>query len=214
MLRRRLFWGAAGFLAGGLTVAALLTFAHGAGWLGVAGPAAKAEGERRPAGEPKVLKLSPQARKNLGLVVGPVELTTYRRSVEVPGVVVDRPGASDRGVTAPAVGVVTRVHAFPGDTVKPGDRLFTLRLLSEYLQNSQTELFKATREAQMVREQKERLKGVAQSGAIPSAKLIELDNQLRRLSGAALAYRQDLLARGLSPAHLDGVAQGKFVSEI
>ncbi len=126
----------------------------------------------------------------------------------------DRPGRSDRGVTAPAVGAVVQIHAFPGDTVKPGERLFTLRLFSEYLQNTQSELFKATRETQLVKEQKLRLADAAKSGALPESRIIELDNQLRRQSAAIQAYRQDLLTRGIKPEQIDGVTEGKFVSTI
>src|SRR5438874_1797688 len=98
-----------------------------------------------PVAEAKVLKLSPQARQNLGLVAKAARPQAYWRTILVPGAIVDRPGLSDRGVTAPAVGVVVQVHAFPGDTVKSVDRLFTLRLISEYLQNTQTEFFKTIR---------------------------------------------------------------------
>jgi len=52
-----------------------------------------------------VVKVSPQARKSLGVV-----------------------------------GVLTQVHAFRGDTACPGEKLFTLRRLSEYVQNAQAEL--------------------------------------------------------------------------
>ncbi|HUS39568.1 MAG TPA: MchE protein, partial [Pirellulales bacterium] len=86
------------------------------------------------------MKLSSQARKNLGLVAKPVSLQPYWRTIQVPGTIVDRPGVSDRGVTSPAVGVVTEVHAFAGDTVKPGEVLFTLKLFSEYLQKAQSDL--------------------------------------------------------------------------
>jgi multidrug efflux pump subunit AcrA (membrane-fusion protein) len=161
-----------------------------------------------------VLQLSEQARKNLGLVSRPVKLESYWRTIQIPGVIVDRPGRSDRGVTAPAVSVVVKVHAFPGDTVKPGDRLFTLRVVSEYLQNTQAELFKSTRAAQLVRERRDQLEGTAKSGAIAEAKLTELDNQLRQLSATIQAYRQELLTRGLTPSQIDGVAEGKLVSEI
>src|SRR4029453_11805799 len=92
----------------------------------------------RPPGEAKLVKLTQQARKNLGLVAKQVKLQSHTRTIQVPGVIVDRPGHSDRGVTAPAVGVVSKVHALPGDTVKAGERLFTLRLISEYLQNTQS----------------------------------------------------------------------------
>ena len=110
-----------------------------------------------PVEEPKVLKLTPQARKNLGLVAKAALPGTYWRKIQVPGSVVDRPGHSDRGVTSPAVGIVTQVHAFPGDTVRPGDRLFTLRLFSEYLQKTQKEFFGSTRETQLIEERMNRI---------------------------------------------------------
>ena len=167
-----------------------------------------------PASKPRVLELSAQARKNIGLVSKPARLQSYWRTVLIPGSIVDRPGLSDRGVTSPAVGVVTQIHAFPGDTVRPGQPLFTLRLFSEYLQNTQSELFKATGEIELVREQLARLDSAAKTGAIPEARLIELNNQVRRQNTLILAYRQDLLTRGLSPAQIEDVAKGRFVSTI
>ena len=167
-----------------------------------------------PIQEAKTLKMTEQARKNLGLVSRPTKPQAYWRTIEVPGEIVDRPGYSDRGVTSPAVGVVTEVHAFPGDTVKPGDRLFTLRLFSEYLQNTQSELFKATREIQLITEQYTRLEGLVKSGGVPEARLIELDNQLRRQKALIQSYQQDLLTRGLNPEQIKSVADGTFVSTI
>lgn len=167
-----------------------------------------------PVEEPKVLKLSPQARKNLELVSKPARTQAYWRTIQVPGAVVDRPGRSDRGVTSPAVGVVSEVHAFPGDTVRPGERLFTLRLFSEYLQNTQKELFSSTKETQLVREQLERLGPLAEKRAIPRTQIIELENQLRRLGAVIQSHRQDLLTRGLNPQQIDSVAGGQFVSTV
>lgn len=175
---------------------------------------ANAGASAAPAAEAKVLRMSLLARQNLGLVAKPITLQTYWRTILVPGSVVDRPGLSDRGVSAPAVGVVTQVHAFPGDTVKPGEVLFTLRVFSEYLQNTQSELFKATCETQMLKEQLTRLEGLAETGAIPLARTIELNNQLRRQTAVIQAYRQDLLTRGLQPEQIDQVADGTFVSTI
>jgi hypothetical protein len=172
------------------------------------------EEHQTPTQEAKMLKLSPQARRNLGLVSKPAKLQTYWRTIQLPGVIEDRPGISDRGVVAPAISVVTKVHVFPGDTLKPGDRLFTLRLISEYLQNTQTELLKATRDAEIVKEQYARLESAVKKGAIAETRLIEFDNQARRLAAATQAYRQDLLTRGLTPAQIDEVTQGRFVSEI
>ncbi|MDA0283837.1 MAG: MchE protein [Planctomycetota bacterium] len=176
--------------------------------------AAPVEVESPPVEEPRVLKLSPQARKNLGLVSKPVRPQTYWKKIQIPGEIVDRPGRSDRGITSPAVGVVTQIHAFPGDTVKPGDRLFTLRLFSEYLQNTQKELFGATREIELIDEQLKRLRPLAETGGISKSKIIDLENQLRRQTAVIEAHRQDLLTRGLNPQQVASVAEGRFVATV
>lgn len=166
------------------------------------------------ASERETLEISVQARKNLGLVSKPLRVANYWRKVAIPGEVVDLPGVSDRGVTSPAVGVVTRIDAVPGDTVRPGDRLFTIRLLSDYVQNSQAELFKATRETELVLEQRQRLTSAGSAGAIPQSRLIELDQSLRRLEASVRSYRQDLIARGIRPEQIDQIIEGNFVTEI
>ena len=183
-------------------------------WLTSAVSTAEAEEQQSPVENATVLKLSPQARKNLELVSKPVTLQAYWRTIQVPGVVVDRPGVSDRGITSPAVGVVTQVHAFAGDTVRPGETLFTLRLFSEYLQNTQSELFKATRETQLIKEEHARLEGLASTGAIAGSRIIELDQRIRRQEGLIQSYRQDLLTRGLIPSQVEQIAEGIFVSTI
>ncbi len=202
-------------LVAGLAAILIVSRSHWSAWLSPSTNAQKSDdAPAAPIQEAKTLKMTEQARKNLGLVSKAAKPQVYWRTIEVPGEVVDRPGFSDRGVTSPAVGVVTEVHAFPGDTVKPGDRLFTLRLFSEYLQNTQSELFRATREIQLITEQHARLETVVKSGGVPEVRLIELDNQLRRQKTLIQSYQQDLLTRGLNPEQIKSVADGTFVSTI
>lgn len=160
------------------------------------------------------VRVSREARKNMGLVTKPVAPATYFRKVEIPGVITDRPGISDRGVVAPVTGVVTRIHVYPGNTVAPNAPLFSLRLVSESLHTSQLELFKATKEIEIARQQKQRLEGLSTSGAIAGARLIEIDNQIDRMGVNVQAYRQDLLARGLTADRIEAAAGGEFVTEI
>jgi multidrug efflux pump subunit AcrA (membrane-fusion protein) len=158
--------------------------------------------------------LSPQARANLRLVVEPIAAGSHWKTIQVPGVVVDRPGQSDRGVSAPVAAVVAAVHAHPGDTVRAGDPLFTLRLVSELIQNAQAELFKTTRDLEINRELLGRLTSAGGTQVVPEARLIEYQTQERRLTASILAYRQELLTRGLTPAQIDAAAGGRFVTEI
>jgi hypothetical protein len=111
--------------------------------------------------------LSLRAQANLKLVAEPVVPGSYWKTIQVPGVVADRPGQSDRGVSAPVAAVVAAVHAHPGDTVRAGDPLFTLRLVSELVQNTQAELFKAARDLQLNGEQIERLTPASGTGRSP-----------------------------------------------
>ena len=57
----------------------------------------------------------------------------------------------------------------PGDTVRPGDALFTLWLLSESLHLTRTDLFKSTQEIQIIEDQKKRF---ADSGGVSEATVI------------------------------------------
>lgn len=164
--------------------------------------------------ELEILELGETARKNLNLTVKAARPTDYWRTITVPGTVLDRPGISDRGVTSPAVGVVSQIHVFPGDTVRPGQRLVTLKLFSEYLQATQTQLFKASQEVGIVRDQLDRLSSAASSGAVSGSRLIELRNELQRQQILIQASKQELLNRGLSPEQIAAVTDGNFVSSI
>lgn len=213
MVLRLTFWGLAGFLVAGLGVAAFLTRDGWLPWLanqavtqaaGDEHPHEHAHGDR--------LKLTAQARENLKLVARPARLQTYWRTLQVPGVVIDRPGHSDRGVTAPLAAIVSKIQAFPGDTVKSGEPLFTLRLISEYVQNAQAELFKNTQEIELNQKLVARLKSAGE--AVPEARIIEAENQHRRLANLVKAHRQELLTSGLTPEQIDRAATGQFIREV
>jgi cobalt-zinc-cadmium efflux system membrane fusion protein len=168
------------------------------------------------AGEPvapttKVI-VNEQAQQNLGLTTKPLTAQTFWKTVQVPGMVVDRPGLSDRGVVAPATGIIARIAHVPGDTVRPGDVLFTLKLLSESLHLTQTELFKATQDIRLAQVERKRLAGLADT--VAGSRVIEKDNEISRFQVAAKAYRQELLNRGFSPEAIEGVAEGTFVNEV
>src|SRR6188472_656060 len=86
---------------------------------------------------PERVKISSQARANLKLLIKPIKLETFRRSLQMPGEVVERRGRGDQSFTAPMTGVVKSIVSFPGDIVEPGGPLLTLRLTSEAMQASQ-----------------------------------------------------------------------------
>lgn len=168
--------------------------------------------EDAPAGSTEKILLSDQAIANLQLNAKPVVAETFWKSIKVPGIVVDRPGRSDRDIVSTIIGVVTKIYFFPGDTVQTGEALFKIRLLSEAMHQAQSELFKATQEVKIVEAQRKRLN--AATGAIPEARIIEVESQLTRLEVATKAYRRELQNRGLTQNQIEGVVEGEFVNEI
>ena len=177
-------------------------------------PNSSSQDQQVAAKELEILEVNEKARKNLNLVVKAARPTDYWRTLTIPGTIADQPGISDRGVTSPAVGVVSEIHAFPGDTVNPGQRLVTLRLFSEYLQSTQTQLFKASQEVRLVQDQLDRLSSAANSGAVSGARLIELQNALQRQQILIQAAKQELLHRGLNPEQIAAVSEGSFVTSV
>ncbi|MFO0875892.1 MAG: hypothetical protein U0840_00695 [Gemmataceae bacterium] len=184
---------------------------HWLPWVQAATPADAPEPASEEVAITKVI-VNEAAQKNLGLVARPIRPETFWKTISVPGMVVDRPGLSDRGVVAPVTGVISAVHHVPGDTVRPGDPLFTVKLLSESLHLTQTDLFKTAQDIKLAHAQRKRM--AAASGVIPEARIIEVDAQIKRLEVAEKAYRQELLNRGLAAEAIDGVTEGKFVAEI
>ena len=114
-------------------------------------PAPDTEDHAAAEGPGEQITLTEQAQKNLHLTTEPLTPVTFWKTITVPGMVIDRPGHGDRGVVAPATSVVGTIHHVAGDTVRPGDILFTLRLLSEALQLTQTDLFKTAQDAKIAR---------------------------------------------------------------
>ena len=75
----------------------------------------------------RTIKLSELARKNLKLTVAPIELSTYYRSVTMPGMVVERPGQSQMVVPAfwhvPTPMVQTEPLVGKGSSIRPSQSL-------------------------------------------------------------------------------------------
>ena len=160
------------------------------------------------------VQLSDQAKRNLKLASKRAFPQTYWKRMEIPGEIVDRPGLTDRSLTAPIAGVITAVHAHQGDIIKPGDRLVTVRLVSDYLQQAQSDLFKAVRETEIVNKEILRIQGMVRQGIVPEKRVILLRQDVERQRSQIDAIYQDLLTRGFSDVQVAEAKQGKFLTSI
>jgi len=197
-----------------LVCGAFLTRGH---WLPLLVPpslseAAPASDDAEPTKPASKVIVGDQAQENMGLVSEPLKPTTFWKTLQVPGMVVDRPGLSDRGIVSPTTAVVSRIHHVPGDAIKPNEPLFTLGLLSESLQLTQTELLKATLDLKTARTQHKLL--LASSAAVAGERLVESEKKIALMEATVASFRRELLLRGIRADAIDGIAQGTFVTEI
>ena len=177
-------------------------------------PANKAGAEHgdEPSSTNTTLLLSEQAQKNLGIVAKPMKTESFWKTIDVPGMVVERPGVSDVEVVAPAIGTISSILHFPGDTVRPGESLFNFRLLGETVHQAETDLYKAVKALALTEAQRQRL--VAAGDAIAQARVVEVENEQARLEASIKSFKYELRHHGLSENDVDRVAQGSFVDNI
>ena len=156
----------------------------------------------------KHVELTAQARHNLGLETGRAVLSDYPETFRVPGVIREKPGHSDHSVPTTVHGIVKKVHALPGQTVKPGDPLFDLQLTGEALASAQAGLLDLLKQLDTIDEELKRIGPLENSGLAKKRKL-ELGYEKKRLDGQRDVRAQELLVRGLLPAQVKQIIRQK-----
>jgi len=156
--------------------------------------------------EAAAIKLSKQARGNIGLRLARVELKPFERTITVPGIVVERPGWSRLNVTTPMTGVVTRVYPIQGEAVKPGQPLFDVRLTHEDLLQAQSDFLRTVEELDVIRREVSRLEKVSADGVIAGKTLLERQYEQQKQEAHLRAQQQALLLHGLSQEQVANIA--------
>lgn len=158
------------------------------------------------------LKLSPQAQRSMGLgEPGTIKLSTFTRSVTIPGVVVERPGRSRVEITAPLTGIVTKIFTNAGEAVSPGQPLFEMRLTHEELVQLQADLLRTTEELDVIRREVSRLKKATEGGAIAGKTLLEREYEEQKQEAVLRAQTQALMLHGLTEAQVEGILKSRVL---
>jgi multidrug efflux pump subunit AcrA (membrane-fusion protein) len=159
--------------------------------------------------EANSIKLSDQARKNIGLTLLEIRLQDFQRTITVPAMVVERPGRSTLEVTAPLTGVVTRIYPIEGEAVEPGQPLFDLQLTHEELVQSQSEFLKIAEELDVIGREVERLEKITQNGAVAGKALLERQYEQQKQQAALRAQGQALRLHGLSEEQVQSILKDR-----
>ena len=162
--------------------------------------------------ESGTLELSIQAQGNIGLTaeyLQPLKTETFRRSITVPGLVVERPGRTRVEISTPMAAVITHVHAVQGEAVKPGTLLFQLRITAEALVSTQTDFLRTVGELDVENREIARLSKATEAGAISQKTLLERQYAKEKLEVLQNAQKEALRLHGLSERQIDDIAKNR-----
>lgn len=151
------------------------------------------------------IKMSEQARKNIGLQVIKMELQDFAKAISVPGMVVERPGLSTIEITAPMTGVITRIYPIEGEAIEPGAKLFELRLTHEELVQSQSELLQTAEGLDVIAREIARIEKLTEDGGLAGKQLLERKYEQQKQEAVLRSERQALFLHGLSEAQVEGI---------
>ena len=163
--------------------------------------------------EIRSVHLSEEAVRGLDLQTAEARLEDYPKVIEVPGVMIDAPGRA-RAVSFPAAGVVAKVHATPGEAVRPGDPLFTVQLASEFVQNAQTELARSAKDLAAAIVRRDQTAMLFAAGTKTRIDLTEDENRVRGLTTQVEGHRRQLALFGLNAEQVKRAEAGDSVTEV
>ncbi|TWT34855.1 efflux RND transporter periplasmic adaptor subunit [Blastopirellula retiformator] len=152
------------------------------------------------------IELSEKGLKNIGFRPLTVELGTYTQRVNLPAMVVERPGRTQIHISSPLTGVVSKILPMQGAAVAPGSPLFEIRLTFEELVTAQSDLIKTQENLDVVKAEIARLQSLT-AGVVPGKRILEQEYEQQKLEASLKAARQALLLHGLSQAQIDAITQ-------
>jgi multidrug efflux pump subunit AcrA (membrane-fusion protein) len=151
--------------------------------------------------------LSKQARRNLGLQVGPVAAADRWRTVTVPGSLIERPGHSHRKAAAPMTGVVRELFIHPNQLVHPGDLLAVVDLTGDALAEAQSGLLATVRNLEINARELDRITPLVDKGAVPGKQKLELEYERQRLQSEHETRVQALQVLGMTTEQITQLAE-------
>jgi RND family efflux transporter MFP subunit len=157
---------------------------------------------------PGVLRLTPEAARNIGLKVEPAQAQTLGSVLEVNGTV-DVPPDRRAFASSRLAGSLLKVHVDRGQAVRKGQVVAEVASLE--LQDIQLDLLKTHLEARLLEDTLKRLRSA--EGAVPARQVLEAESQFSGVRNKRDSLRRKLLAVGLTVDQLEALLADKKLVE-
>lgn len=156
--------------------------------------------------EEQSIELSQNGLKNIGYQPFTIELGTYTQRINLPAMVVERPGRTQIFISSPLTGVISKIYPMSGSAVAEGSPLFDIRLTFEELVTAQSDLIRTQENLDVVNAEIARLKSLTE-GVVPGKRVLEQEYEKQKLEASLKADRQALLLHGLTQAQIDAITE-------
>ncbi len=147
-------------------------------------------------GSSAIVVINEKTLDNMNLKYGKFEVRDYFQTIRIPAQVVERIPQSRRSVSAPIAGRVTKVFVAKGQAVRPGEKLFDVRITDQSIADSQVGLLEVFANLEISRAKKQRLENLG-TGVVAGKQLMEADFEIKKLTDRRAALIQELRARGM-----------------
>ena len=147
-------------------------------------------------GSSAIVVINEKTLDNMNLKIGKFEKRDYFQKIRVPAQVVERIPQSRRNVSAPVAGRVTKVFVAKGQAIRPGEKLFDVRITDESIANSQVGLLEVFANLEISRAKKQRLESLG-TGVVAGKQLMNAEFEIKKLVDRRAALIQELRARGM-----------------
>ncbi len=175
----------------------------------------KAEEVKKQSSPTDSIHVSEQAKRNIGLTVGDVEVRKeYARKLSVPGMVVGLPGRTRFQIASPMTGVVTDIAVVRGQSIWSDELLFRLRLSHEDLVRAQTNFLRTLGELDAEKKEITRLEKIT-GGGVAARLVLERQYTRDKLEAVMRAQEEALHLHGLSDPQITFIREKrKLVREL
>ena len=148
-------------------------------------------------GSSSIVELAETTVANMNLLTGKFEQRDYVHHIRVPAQVEEYKPQGRQSVVTPLAGRVTQVFVTRGEALRPGQKLFELSITDTSMSEAQLNLMSVVSEIKSQRQRLERLRPLAEKGAIAGKRVIDLKLEIEQLERRKNSLTEEIRIRGV-----------------
>ena len=158
-------------------------------------------------GGASIVELDETTVANMNLTTGKFEQRDYVHHIRIPAEIEEYIPQGRQSVVAPLAGQVTRVYATHGEALRPGQKLFELNITDTSMSEAQLNLMSVVSQIESDQKRIDRLRPLAEKGAIAGKVVINLQLELDQLERRKQSLTQEIRIRGVDAEGMKAVIE-------